>query len=111
MYFYENFQRLCRERGKAETSVCRELDISPSAPKAWRSGVDPRPSTLKKLADYFDVDVLQFENPHDDSPIEEPDYIPVGSISAEEAGLLYMLSKLPDKQRKAIINLVKELAQ
>lgn len=59
--FYDVFIRLCSQTGKAPSSVCRELGIAPNSPKYWKQGQTPRPSTVKKVADYFGVDVSWFD--------------------------------------------------
>ena len=58
--FYEKYARLCAERGLSVTGVARALHITPNAPSAWSNGATPRNSTLKRIADYFNVDVSYF---------------------------------------------------
>lgn len=81
--FYEVFMRLCSQYGKAPSTVCRELGIAPNSPKYWKEGQTPRPSTIKKVADYFGVDVSWFDQPFPEAPTPEP--IPVHVITTEEA--------------------------
>lgn len=109
--FYENFRRLCSQKGKAETTVCRELNISPANPKQWRNGIEPKPSTKKAIADYFDVDVSFFDAPFPAPPIEQPKMIPVRVITQEEDLILTYLAKLTDKERNAVLQLIRELSK
>ena len=109
--FYENFQRLCAMNGKAETSVCRELGMSPANAKMWRTGKDPLPSTVKKIADYFDVDVSFFSEPFPEPPIEEPQMIPVHVITMDEAEMLTKMKKLSDSDREFVMRIVDALVK
>lgn len=109
--FYDVFRRLCSQNGKAETSVCRELNISPANPKQWRNGIEPKPSTKKALADYFGVDVSFFDSPFPEPPIQQPQMIPVRVITQEEDAIISMMSKLSEKERNAVILLIKELSK
>lgn len=63
--FYEKYARLCAERGLSVTGVARKLHITPNAPSAWANGAKPRNSTLKRIADYFNVDVSYFDDDDD----------------------------------------------
>lgn len=109
--FYEVFQRLCSQKGKAESTVCRELGISSGSPASWRNGAEPRPSTKKALADYFDVPVSMFDEPFPEPPIQEPKYIPVHVITAEQDMILRMIERLTEKEKNAVIALIKELSK
>lgn len=112
-HFYEVFLRLCAQKGKAETTVCRELGLSPATAKIWRNGSIPRNSTVKMLAEYFGVDISIFDNEFPEPPIptEPPAMIPCHVITADESALLMMMTKLNEKERTAVYNLVKELAK
>jgi len=110
--FYEIFSRLCAQRGEAETSVCRKLGISSASPKFWREGKQPRPSTIKKLADYFGEDVSFFDQPFPEPPdLEEPRFIPVHVITSEESQLLHLYSKLTEKEKVAVFTMIEMLAK
>lgn len=109
--FYDVFQRLCAQIGKAESSVCRELGISSGAPSNWRNGAEPRAGTKKVLADYFGVSVTMFDEEFPEPPIDEPKYIPVHVITAEQDMILRMIEGLTDKERNAVIALIKGLAK
>lgn len=53
--FYENFKRLCSERGTTPTAVAKAMGISTSMTANWKRGGVPRSDTLQKVADYFGV--------------------------------------------------------
>lgn len=55
--FYENFKRLCSERGTTPTAVAKAMDISTSMTANWKKGGMPRADTLQKVADHFGVSV------------------------------------------------------
>lgn len=60
--FIDVYKDLCARNGKAVTTVARELGISSRTAADWIvKGSEPRPSTKKKIADYFGVDVSVFE--------------------------------------------------
>lgn len=64
--FYNNVKRLCTERGISITALALTLGLSRSAPSAWRSMTKPpRPTTVKKIAEYFNVppETLISDNP------------------------------------------------
>lgn len=53
--FYENFKKLCDERGTTPTAVALDMGISTSLTSRWKHGGKPRIETLNKIADYFGV--------------------------------------------------------
>ncbi len=55
--FWENFVSLCADRGMKPNPVAKELGISSGSVTSWKNGAIPHPTTLKKIADYFDVSV------------------------------------------------------
>ena len=57
MVFYDKFLELCRKKGVAPTAVVTELGLGKSNVTYWKKGSMPKNSTLKKIADYFNVTV------------------------------------------------------
>lgn len=55
--FWENYEALCRQIGKAPGTVAAEIGLSNAATTSWKKGAMPKNSTLKKVADYFGVPV------------------------------------------------------
>ena len=107
--FYDNFARLCAQHGKAETTVCRELGMSPANAKVWRNGKEPLPSTKKVLADYFGVNVDIFDKPFPEAPLPEPPSIPVHVITMAEAEMLNRWAKLSDGDREFVMRIIETL--
>lgn len=58
--FYDGFLRMCNERGTTPTAVIKALSLSTGSIGAWKQGRTPTTNTLKKLADYFRVEVDDF---------------------------------------------------
>lgn len=106
--FYEKYARLCAERGLSVTGVARALHITPNAPSAWANGATPRNSTLKRIADYFNVDVSYF---YKDDEIESKDDKIVEKfidelkrdLTDDEQLLLDMFRAMTDEQKTALM--------
>lgn len=108
--FYEKYARLCAERGLSVTGVARALHITPNAPSAWANGATPRNSTLKRIADYFNVDVSYF---YEDDEIESKDDKLVENfieelrqknvLTEDENLMLMMFRSVTDEQRQELI--------
>jgi len=56
MAFYDNFIRLCVEKGVTPTFAILDMGLNRSANTAWKNGSVPLSTTLVKVADYFGVD-------------------------------------------------------
>lgn len=106
--FYEKYARLCAERGLSVTGVARALHITPNAPSAWANGATPRNSTLKRIADYFGVDVSYF---YKDDEIESKDDKIVEKfidelkrdLTDDEQLLLDIFRTMTDEQKTAMM--------
>ena len=59
--FYNLFENLCKQRGESVAHACKEIGIFPTTAHDWKSGARPRNSTVKRIADYFGVDVSYFD--------------------------------------------------
>ncbi len=55
--FYKQVLALCMERGISPTKLALDIGLSTSTPNGWKKGSVPQPSTLKKIADYFGVNI------------------------------------------------------
>jgi transcriptional regulator with XRE-family HTH domain len=68
--FYDNLRALCLSKGITPHKLMKELGISRSAPSAWKGGITPTATTLKKIADYFGVtsQYMLSDNSQDFSP-------------------------------------------
>ena len=63
MNFYDKVNGLCRQRGISITALAVELGFSKGAPTGWKTlSKPPRAANVKKIADYFGVDVDYFSD-------------------------------------------------
>lgn len=55
--FYDNFVKLCADKGQKPTPTAKEIGFSSAALVKWKNGTIPRGKTLQKIADYFGVTI------------------------------------------------------
>lgn len=53
--FYENFIRLCEEKGVSRGAVCQAVGLSDNAWRRWSAGSNPNGKSMKAIADFFGV--------------------------------------------------------
>lgn len=58
--FYEQFIKLCNERGLKPTPTVRQMGLSPGNMKRWENGAAVNSETLEKCAAFFGVPVDYF---------------------------------------------------
>ncbi len=56
--FWRNFVALCNKNGVTPTALCEMLGYSNATATKWKKGAIPRSTTLQKIADYFNVSVI-----------------------------------------------------
>ena len=101
--FWENYVALCSKKGVAPNAVAAKLGKSSGSVTAWKNGTVPRETTLKKIADYFEVSVdALLYGQKEKSPAPE---------GAELSDLEYILSRLPYMSKEDIAKLMAELPQ
>lgn len=106
--FADVFQRLCSQKGVSVTKVAQDIGIAPTTAYDWiKTDAKPRPSTVKKVADYFGVDVSWFDNPFPEPP--PPETMPVHVITMEEATILAKLKTLSDGDREFVLRIIETL--
>ena len=110
--FAEVFQRLCAQRGLSVTKVAQDIGIAPTTAYDWiKTNARPRSSTVKKVADYFDVDVSFFDKPFEEAPLKMTDAIPVQVITTEELRMLSAMNKLSDGDREFVMRIIESLVK
>lgn len=57
--FYDNYLKLCEERGEKPTTVAKKIGCSSSNIAMWKKGSTPRAHVLEKIASHFEVDTQQ----------------------------------------------------
>lgn len=55
--FWNIFLTLCSNHDKSPNAVCKELKLSNATATHWKNGSKPNDSTLKKIADYFNINI------------------------------------------------------
>ena len=90
--FWQNFVKLCANKGKSTTAVILEIGLSKSLVTNWKNGTIPNNTTLKRVADYFGITVEQLVN---DLPLEE-----LKGLDEKDTEILNMYSRLSDEQKK-----------
>ena len=108
--FYDRYVELCRKNGMSPTGVARKVGISSRTAADWAFGAEPRPSTAKKIADFFGVDVSYF---YEDDEIECKDDKLVenfieemrqkNALTEDEQLLLDMFRSMTDEQKNALM--------
>lgn len=69
--FWSVFVGLCAQRGVSPNAVAKELALSSGSVTSWKCGAIPRPTTIKKIADYFAVSPDLFLAGTDDPGIKK----------------------------------------
>ena len=110
--FYDRYVELCRKNGMSPTGVARKVGISSRTAADWALGAEPRNSTLKRIADYFNVDVSYF---YKDDEIESKDDKIVenfvdemrqkNTLTEDENLMLMMFRSVTDEQRQELIRI------
>ncbi len=100
MTFYEKLDMLCAERGTNITALTRVLGFSSSSGTTWKNMTKkfPRNSTLKKIADYFEISIAELKNGITD-PI---DYDNINTDEFNQTVWLHLLEKYQYDEHKAI---------
>lgn len=58
--FFEQFERICQEKGTTPSRVVLTLGFSASKVTAWKSGSLPKADMLQRLANHLGVEVHEF---------------------------------------------------
>lgn len=108
--FIDVYKELCSQKGKAVTTVARELGISSRTAADWiTKGREPRPSTKKKIADYFGVDVSIFDEDVKQPPAAAPP-APLQIVTEKELQLLALWRTLTDDEKTAVYTVAETFA-
>lgn len=93
--FWEKFLSLCSEKGVSPNGVCAELGLSNATATKWKNGAVPRNTTLRKIADYFDVSVSYLLG-----VVDDPDPIALIDPSKKEPPMLERLNEMIQNMTK-----------
>ena len=110
--FFDNFVRLCEQKGVKPSRALTEAGVPKSAYSYWRTeagaGNDAKPTNQNavKLAQYFNVSVdylltgIQKENPPQK---------PQSGVDAAVERIRRKLESMPKEQREALMNLIEKM--
>lgn len=110
--FFDNFVRLCEQKGVKPSRALTEAGVPKSAYSYWRteasSGNDAKPTSQNavKLAQYFNVtvDYLLTGNQKENPPQQ-----PQSEVDAAVERIRRKLESMPKKQREALMNLIEKM--
>lgn len=110
--FFDNFVRLCEQKGVKPSRALTEAGVPKSAYSYWRteagSGNDAKPTNQNavKLAQYFDVtvDYLLTGNQKENPPQQ-----PQSEVDAAVERIRKKLESMPKEQREALMNLIEKM--
>ena len=58
--FYDKFVSICKIKGVAPSKAAAEVGLNRSSVVKWKNGATPQTSTIKKIAEYFGIDIMEF---------------------------------------------------
>ena len=110
--FFDNFVRLCEQKGVKPSRALTEAGVPKSAYSYWRTeagaGNDAKPTNQNavKLAQYFNVtvDYLLTGNQKENSPQQ-----PQSEVDAAVERIRRKLESMPKEQREALMNLIEKM--
>ncbi len=109
--FYDEFIRLCNERGETPTAVTRIVGVDKSAASRWANGAIPRGTTMAKLADHFGVTVGELLG-YEKSESSKDRQSEVAEVSPVEDGLEAALEALRNQPgRRALLSATKNMTE
>lgn len=110
--FFDNFVRLCEQKGVKPSRALTEAGVPKSAYSYWRTeagaGNDAKPTNQNavKLAQYFDVtvDYLLTGNQKENPPQQ-----PQSEVDVAVERIRRKLESMPKEQREALMNLIEKM--
>lgn len=110
--FFDNFVRLCEQKGVKPSRALTEAGVPKSAYSYWRTeageGNDAKPTNQNavKLSQYFDVtvDYLLTGNQKENPPQQ-----PQSEVDAAVERIRRKLESMPKEQREALMNLIEKM--
>lgn len=110
--FFDNFVRLCEQKGVKPSRALTEAGVPKSAYSYWRTeagaGNDAKPTNQNavKLAQYFDVTVDYLLT---GDQKENPPQQPQSEVDAAVERIRRKLESMPKEQREALMNLIEKM--
>lgn len=106
--FYDNFLKLCNQKGVAPTKVAVETGGHKSDATRWKNGSVPTDARKVVIAEYFGitVDGLMADAEQKEKPTGEAD-----GLSEQWLELLKQAKRLPKEEEEVIFNACKLLIE
>lgn len=110
--FFDNFVRLCEQKGVKPSRALTEAGVPKSAYSYWRTeagaGNDAKPTSQNavKLAQYFDVTVDYLLTGEQK---ENPPQQPQSEVDAALERIRRKLESMPTEKREALMNLIEKM--
>lgn len=105
--FYDNFVRLCNEKGLSPSAVAVKVGVDKSAATRWSRGAEPRYATLMRLADYFGVTMDELSGVAEEKTQSEP-----ATSAQKDDGLEAALEALRNQPgRRALLSATKNMTE
>lgn len=110
--FFDNFVRLCEQKGVKPSRALTEAGVPKSAYSYWRTeagaGNDAKPTNQNavKLAQYFDITVDYLLT---GDQKENPPQQPQSEVDAAVERIRKKLESMPKEQREALMNLIEKM--
>lgn len=107
--FYDNYVRLCMERGETPTAVARTIGCASSNLAMWKKGSTPRPAVLQRFADYFGVTPQQLLF----GDAEQKEQAPAMSegLSETKRKLIEFSQSLSEEQAALVLRVLKSIVE
>lgn len=112
MTFYQKLDNICKEHKISISHVANAIGLTMSAASKWKNKNSiPRNSTIKKIADYFNMTIYELlynvDSFSDYCLIADTNNITV--LSAQELELIIMFRKLDINNQIRLLNISNEL--
>ena len=105
--FYDEFIRLCNEKGETPSAVTRSIGVDKSAATRWSKGAVPRGTTMLKLAEHFGVSVAELMG-YSDQEVRQP----VDKVASSTEGLEAALEALRNQPgRRALLSATRNMTE
>lgn len=93
--FWNNFIKICNEKNTTPTGVVKKLEIASGNVTRWKNGSIPRDTTLKKIADYFNVTTEYLLSEDEKKPVSADE---LSSMSEKEKMVIRAYRIRPEMQ-------------